>query len=119
MQKTIDSVITQTYKDFEWIIIDSGSTDGSVELIKEYTDEVSYWISEPDNGIYGAMNKGIHLAHGEYLLFMNSGDQIYDKDVLSYAVPLLKGVDYYIGEQSVAGRILRPNFQQQDIYAIF
>ena len=59
LQKTIDSVISQTFKDFEWIIIDGGSTDGSKELIEQYSQYISYGISEPDNGIYNAMNKGI------------------------------------------------------------
>jgi len=82
LQKTIDSVISQTYKDFEWIIIDGGSTDGSKELIEQYSQYITYWISEPDKGIYNAMNKGIVQAKGEYLQFLNSGDALYDKYVL-------------------------------------
>ena len=74
LQKTINSVISQTYKDFEWIIIDGGSTDGSKELIEQYSKCVTYWVSEPDNGIYNAMNKGILKCNGEYILFLNSGD---------------------------------------------
>ncbi len=74
LQKTIDSVITQTFKDFEWIIIDGGSTDGSKELIEQYSQYITYWLSELDNGIYHAMNKGIQVAKGEYLYFLNSGD---------------------------------------------
>ena len=74
LQKTIDSVISQTFKDFEWIVIDGGSTDGSKELIEKYSDYISYWVSEPDKGVYNAMNKGIQVAKGEYLNFMNSGD---------------------------------------------
>ena len=76
LQKTIDSVITQTFKDFEWIIIDGGSTDGSKELIEEYSQYITYWVSEPDKGIYNAMNKGILQAKGEYLYFLNSGDYL-------------------------------------------
>lgn len=82
LQKTIDSVISQTFKDFEWIIIDGGSTDGSKELIEKYSSYINYWISEPDKGIYNAMNKGIVQAKGEYLQFLNSGDAFYDKYVL-------------------------------------
>ena len=74
LQKTIKSIICQTSKDFEWIIIDGGSTDGSVELIEKYAKYITYWVSEPDDGIYNAMNKGIELAKGDYLNFMNSGD---------------------------------------------
>lgn len=82
LQKTIDSVITQTFKDYEWIIIDGGSSDGSKELIEQYSQYITYWISEPDNGIYHAMNKGILVAKGEYLQFLNSGDALYKTDTL-------------------------------------
>lgn len=74
LQKTIDSVINQTYPNFEYIIIDGGSDDGSFEIIQNNQSELAYWISEPDKGIYHAMNKGIQQATGEYCLFLNSGD---------------------------------------------
>ena len=77
LRKTIDSVICQTWCDFEWIVIDGGSTDGSKTLIEEYQDHFAYWCSEPDRGIYNAMNKGIAKARGEYLQFLNSGDVLY------------------------------------------
>ena len=109
LQKTIDSVIAQTYKDFEWIIIDGGSTDGSKELIEKYGNYISHWVSEPDKGIYNGMNKGITVSNGEYLLFMNSGDKIYDENVLTRTIPLLLGEDYYVGDQYFSGTILRPN----------
>ncbi len=82
LQKTIDSVISQTFKDFEWIIIDGGSTDGSKELIEQYSQYITYWVSEPDKGIYNAMNKGIVNAKGEYLQFLNSGDALFSNNVL-------------------------------------
>lgn len=82
LRRTIESVVNQTCQDFEYIVIDGGSTDGSVEVIKEYADRIDYWVSEPDKGIYNAMNKGILQAHGEYLNFMNSGDCFYDTEVL-------------------------------------
>lgn len=85
LQKTIDSVVSQTFKDFEWIVIDGGSTDGSKELLEQYADHFAYWVSEPDKGIYNAMNKGIKVAKGEYLQFLNSGDWLWEKDVLSKA----------------------------------
>ena len=72
------SVGGQTCKDFEYIVIDGASTDGSVDLLKQYSDIIDYKISEKDNGIYNAMNKGIKYAHGEYCLFLNSGDILYD-----------------------------------------
>lgn len=80
--KTIHSVISQTFIDYEWIIIDGASTDGSNELIQRYESYCSYWISEPDMGIYNAMNKGIQKANGEYILFLNSGDCLFNRDVL-------------------------------------
>ena len=83
LQKTIDSVISQTFKDFEWIVIDGGSTDGSKELIEQYAEHFSYWVSEPDKGVYNAMNKGVSAAQGDYLNFMNSGDAFADNNVLS------------------------------------
>lgn len=80
--KTIKSIVNQTWKDFEYIVIDGGSTDGSVEVIKEYADRINYWVSEPDKGIYNALNKGVAVATGEYCNFMNSGDCFYSLDVL-------------------------------------
>lgn len=82
LERTIQSVINQTFKDFEYIIIDGASTDSSVEVIKKYANKIDYWISEPDRGIYNAMNKGIKVAKGEYLLFLNSGDWLVDDKVL-------------------------------------
>jgi glycosyltransferase involved in cell wall biosynthesis len=82
LQKTIDSVIGQTFRDFEWIVIDGGSTDGSKELIEQYVNHFAYWVSEPDKGIYNAMNKGIGVAKGEYLLFLNSGDYLFNNITL-------------------------------------
>lgn len=83
LRNTIESVVNQTNQDFEYIIIDGGSIDGSVDVIKEYTNKIKYWISEKDRGIYHAMNKGIAVANGEYCIFMNSGDTFYHKDVVA------------------------------------
>lgn len=82
LKKTIESVISQTYSNFEFIIIDGASADSSTGLIREYAGYLSYWISEPDNGTYHAMNKGIKAAKGEYCLFLNSGDYLVDNNVL-------------------------------------
>ena len=83
LQRTIESVISQTWKDFEWIVVDGGSTDGSLEIIKRYASYFSWWCSEPDKGIYNAMNKGISHAKGEYINFLNSGDCYYNTEALS------------------------------------
>lgn len=82
LQKTIDSVVSQTFRDFEWIVIDGGSTDGSKELIEQYADHFAYWVSEPDKGVYQAMNKGVDMANGDYSSFMNSGDVYANESVL-------------------------------------
>jgi len=98
LRRTIESVINQTYKDFEYIIIDGGSTDGSVDVIKQYADKIDYWVSEPDKGIYNAMNKGILQAHGEYLNFMNSGDCFYDNRRLEVVSNSRLNADIIIGQ---------------------
>lgn len=82
LQKTIDSVVAQTFDDYEFIVIDGNSSDGSVELIKNNEEIITHWISEPDSGIYNAMNKGIKLAEGDYLHFLNAGDRLSGPDVL-------------------------------------
>lgn len=82
LKRTIDSVVYQTFRDYEWIVVDGGSSDGSRELIEQNSTLFTYWVSEPDKGIYNAMNKGIDHANGGWLLFLNSGDWLYADDVL-------------------------------------
>ena len=76
IEDTILSVINQTYSNIEYIIIDGGSTDGTIEIIKKYSDKISFWISEPDKGIYDAMNKGALKANGQYIQYLNASDRI-------------------------------------------
>ena len=80
---TCESIVNQTFQDFEWIVIDGGSTDGTLEILKRYAPRMNYVVSEPDRGIYHAMNKGIAQAHGTYLLFLNGGDYLYESETLS------------------------------------
>lgn len=105
LEKTIRSVISQSFRDFEWIIIDGDSSDGSKELIWRYSSYTTVWKSEPDKGIYDAMNKGTGYASGRYLLFLNSGDVFAADDCLEKVVPRLRDKDFYTGyELSEKGR---------------
>ena len=103
LKKTLDSVAAQTYTDFEHIIVDGASTDGSVDEIIVYSQSPMTnrhkitWISEPDTGIYNAMNKGVRLARGEYTLMLNSGDFLVDEYVIEKVIPLLDGTDIIQG----------------------
>ena len=103
LKKTIVSVINQTYDDYEYIIIDGNSTDDSVKVIKQFSDKVTYWISEPDGGIYNAMNKGISVSTGDYLLFLNSSDVFYDERVLELVDKNHHNCDLIIGRESLGG----------------
>lgn len=99
LAKTIESVINQTFQDFEFVVIDGGSTDGSRELIEKYQDKIDYWVSEKDGGVFSAMNKGIRAATGEFVIFMNGGDCFHDTTVLQDVQPLLTNeYDIYYGE---------------------
>ncbi len=82
LEQTILSVINQTYDNIEYIIIDGGSKDGTLDIIKKYEDKIDYWQSEADKGIYDAMNKGVALSYGEWINFMNAGDIFFDDDVI-------------------------------------
>lgn len=110
LSQTIKSIVSQTFIDYEFIIIDGGSTDGSVELIKQYTANITYWVSEKDNGIYNAMNKGIIHAQGEYCIFMNSGDYFYDDNVLKQINVINAEEDVIVGKVSInrSGMIMSP-----------
>ena len=99
LRKTIESVVNQTVFDkVEYIIIDGGSTDGSKELIEQHKDKLYYWCSEPDKGIYNAMNKGITVSTGDYLLFLNSGDYLSENNVLEMVFPYLE-YDFVYGNE--------------------
>jgi glycosyltransferase involved in cell wall biosynthesis len=103
LENTMLSVLEQCYKDIEYIIIDGGSTDGTVDIIKKYQHRINYWVSEKDNGIYDAMNKGVSLASGEWINFMNSGDFFYDNNTLKLVFESndLKYTDVIFGHHQV------------------
>lgn len=114
LRKTIESVIHQSFRDFEYIVIDGGSTDGSADILIEYDKQITYWVSEPDKGIYNAMNKGIAQAKGEYLNFMNSGDCFYSPNILekvasyNYETDFIVGRDYHFNEEIQKGHASNP-----------
>ncbi len=83
IEQTMLSVIRQTYPNLEYIVIDGGSTDGTVDVIRKHADRLAYWVSESDKGVYDAMNKGIKMATGEWVCMMNAGDCFADTEVLS------------------------------------
>ena len=115
LKRTLDSVASQTYQEFEHIIIDAASTDGSMDVIHEYEQKLHIthstihllWSSEKDKGIYDGMNKGIKKATGEYLYFLNSGDVFAADDVVAQIVDLLDGSDIIVGRvnRGANGRI--------------
>jgi glycosyltransferase involved in cell wall biosynthesis len=97
LEQTILSVINQTYKNIEYVIIDGSSTDGTINIIKKYEKHLVYWVSEPDKGIYDAMNKGIDKATGDFLFFLNSGDLFFESNTLSKISPKMNNCNivYY------------------------
>lgn len=99
LEHTMRSVLEQTYDSIEYIVIDGGSTDGSRDLIEKYQEKLAYWCSEKDNGIYDAMNKGLAKAKGEYCLFLNAGDYLKDRHVLSDVFVKKHDADLLIGRQ--------------------
>lgn len=108
LEKTMQSVLAQTTADFEWIVVDGASTDGSAELIQHHARRLSWWVSEKDSGIYNAMNKGVRHATADYLLFLNSGDVLADSTVVECILPLLSGADF------VAGNMYKSEHMGQD-----
>jgi glycosyltransferase involved in cell wall biosynthesis len=99
LHKTIKSVLSQSYKDFEFVVMDGGSTDGSAELIEQYKGQIDVGVSEKDGGVFHAMNKAIRLAKGEFVIFMNGGDIFYNEQVLEEVVPLLNNdADIFYGD---------------------
>lgn len=88
LESTIESVIGQTNGNYELIIIDGGSKDGTLNIIQKYKPNISYWISEPDKGLYDAMNKGLKAATGDYVWYINAGDKLYDENTLENLIEI-------------------------------
>lgn len=108
IEQTIISVINQTYPNIEYIIIDGGSTDGTVEIIKKYADRIAYWVSEPDKGLYNAMNKGVMHSTGEWLNFMNAGDVLIHKSTINNIVSCGMNSDIISGIAVTSYRYWKP-----------
>ncbi len=99
LEPTIQSILHQSFTDYEYIIIDGQSTDETLAIIRRYAHHLSYWISEPDQGLYDAMNKGLRVARGKYMWFMNAGDKIYDADTLKNLFETCpENADVYYGD---------------------
>lgn len=98
IERTVQSVLGQSYPHIEYLVVDGGSTDGTLEVLRTYQDRISQLISEPDAGIYDAMNKGLRLATGDYVLFMNSGDELYARDTVEAVFASARDSDIYYGE---------------------
>ena len=117
LEQTINSVINQTYRNIEYIIIDGGSTDGTLDIIKKYEQHITYWVSEPDSGLYDAMNKGVKVAKGEFIGIINSDDW-YIKDTIQNLVTsyiennkklIFHGDTFYVGERETCIRKFNPS----------
>ena len=98
LEATIQSILNQNYSNIELIIVDGKSTDATLNIIKKYESNIKTWISEPDKGLYDAMNKGMKLASGDYIWFMNAGDEIYAQDTLSRITEMCSEQDIFYGE---------------------
>ncbi len=99
IEKTIQSVIGQSYPCIEYIVVDGASTDGTVDVVRKYADNIDYFVSEPDGGIYDAMNKGIRAATGEWINFLNAGDTFASKDTLKDVLSIdLENIDVVYGD---------------------
>ena len=89
LERTITSVLRQTYGNKEYLILDGASTDGTLSILRAYDQQLDYWTSKADKGVYDAMNRGIHLARGTWLIFINAGDEFFDEETLAKTAQLM------------------------------
>lgn len=116
IKKTLDSIIEQSFRDFELIVVDGGSTDGTKEIVQQYEQNIAWWCSERDYGIYNAMNKGVSHATGEYVIFMNAGDWFYNKHVLENVHDKKQNTDVIEGYVVVSNKNVRLREKYEDLY---
>jgi glycosyltransferase involved in cell wall biosynthesis len=107
IERTILSVTGQTYPNIEYIVVDGLSTDGTLDVIAKYKDSIAKLISERDDGIYDAMNKGLAAATGDYVIYMNSGDEFYDNDTIAKVFATAPDADIYYGETEMLNNELQ------------
>ena len=112
IEKTIESVLSQSCKDFELILVDQNSKDKTLEIAGKYKNSISKWISEPCKSDYDAMNKGILLALGEYILFLNSGDTLSNNDILEKITSQFNDEDIICGNINFDGKIKKVNYKK-------
>ena len=113
IEKTFESVLSQSYKDFELILVDQNSKDKTLELAGKYKNSVSKWISEPCKSDYDAMNKGILLASGEYILFLNFGNTLVNNNVIEKFASQFNNEDIIYGNVNLDGKIKNPNYKKK------
>jgi glycosyltransferase involved in cell wall biosynthesis len=101
LERTILSVISLDYPYVEYLVVDGGSTDGTLDVIKEYEEHINAWISEPDKGLYDAMNKGLNMSSGDYVWFLNAGDEVAAPEVLTRLFQQAVGADIYYGDTMI------------------
>jgi len=107
LERTVQSIISQSCPYIEYIIIDGNSTDGTLDIIKKYQSAIAHYVSEPDNGLYDAMNKGLKLASGDYVWFINAGDTLFSENTVREIVNILDGEnlpDIIYGETQIVDR---------------
>ena len=110
LEGTIQSILEQTYSNIEYVVVDGASKDGTVDIIHKYKDRIDQWVSEPDKGLYNAMNKGLNMATGDFVWFMNAGDRLYTPDTLE------KAVAHYTPETDLLfGEIMLVNEQREKL----
>lgn len=120
LERTSQSIFGQTVHDkFEWVVVDGASTDGTPQWLEDHDLSIDIWVSEPDKGIYNAMNKGVRMASGKYCLFLNSGDSLHDERVIENILPLLDGTSIVCGSMKCEGNITEPVSLQHNTFAIF
>ena len=116
--RTMNSVWAQTYKHVEYVIVDGASTDGTLELLEEYGDRIDHWVSESDKGIYDAMNKGVSMAKGKWVIFMNAGDCFADNHVLENVFSVPRQADVIYGDV-VKGGVVKKASSPRNAHRMF